>query len=187
MTEGSLVMTRGIANAIQLGITRTWLSAPVKRYALGADLPPMLGEQDTKTSTLYSLQPNGFVNRTVGATTDISAPSIHMSSPLDMWILICGDSFTTTASSYLPAAFTTNLAMLAHSANKIGLSATVNEFVNAQVVVLGSAQYLGRSTGLRRRQVHPSGTGEAGRAVDSLTAGTRRCRSRITATSLHPR
>jgi alginate O-acetyltransferase complex protein AlgJ len=103
----------------------------------------MLGEQNTKTNTLYSLQPHGFLNRTVGATTDISAPSIHMSNPLigslDQRILICGDSFTTTASSDLPAAFATNLTMLAHSANKIGLSATVNEFVSAQVVVLGSA------------------------------------------------
>ena len=151
----------------------------------------MLGEQNTKTNTLYSLQPHGFLNRTVGATTDISAPSIHMSNPLigslDQRILICGDSFTTTASSDLPAAFPTNLTMLAHSANKIGLSATVNEFVSAQVVVLGSAQYLGRSAGFRRRQVHPSGTGDAGRALDSLTAGTRRRRSWITATSLHPR
>ena len=63
--------------------------------------------------------------------------------------------------------FSAMLTMLAHSANKIGLSATVNEFVSAQVVVLGSAQYLGRSAGFRRRQVHPSGTGEAGRAPDS--------------------
>ena len=43
----------------------------------------MLGEQDNKpTNTLYSMQPNGFVNRTVGVTTDIGAPGIHVSSPL---------------------------------------------------------------------------------------------------------
>jgi hypothetical protein len=57
----------------------------------------MLGEQDNKTNTLYSMQPNGFVNRTVSVTTGIGAPGIHVSSPLigslyQRILMICGDS-----------------------------------------------------------------------------------------------
>jgi hypothetical protein len=132
----------------------------------------MLGEQDNKTNTPlqhateWLRQPYGRRHyRHRRAWYPRVQPADRLAVPADPDDL--RRLFTTTASSYLPAAFTTNLAMLAHSANKIGLSATVNEFVNAQVVVLSSAQYLGRSAGFRRRQVHPSGTGEAGRAPDS--------------------
>ena len=141
--EGSLVMTRGIADAIEPGVTRTWVSAPLKQYDLTADLPPLLGKQGVKTNTAYSLKPDGFVDRAGVATNDIDTPDIRRASPLvgtvDKRVLLLGDSFTKAASGYLPAAFT-NLTMLAHSSNKIGLDATMNALVNSEVVVLEAVE-----------------------------------------------
>jgi hypothetical protein len=105
----------------------------------------MLGEQDNKTNTPlqhateWLRQPYGRRHyRHRRAWYPRVQPADRLAVPADPDDL--RRLFTTTASSYLPAAFTTNLAMLAHSANKIGLSATVNEFVNAQVVVLSVAR-----------------------------------------------
>ncbi|MEC3977858.1 alginate O-acetyltransferase AlgX-related protein [Amycolatopsis sp. H20-H5] len=143
LDEGGLVMTRGIANAIQPGITRSWLSTPVGKYDTAADLPPLINKQGTKTNTLYSLMPDGVVERAGEPNGDIDRPVYRSASPLlgtvNQKTLIYGDSFTKASSRYLSGAFT-NLTMLAHFTQKTSRAEAVDEFVNAQVVVVEAVE-----------------------------------------------
>ncbi|RSN37475.1 hypothetical protein DL990_00040 [Amycolatopsis sp. WAC 01416] len=141
--EGALVMTRAIANAIKPGVTQTWVSVPVGQYDTVADLPPLISKQGTKTNTLYSLRPDGVVERAGEPNGDIDRPVYRTASPLigtvDDKILIYGDSFTKASSRYLSGAFT-NLTMLAHFTQKTPQAEAVDAFVNANVVVIEAVE-----------------------------------------------
>ncbi|MEV6910986.1 hypothetical protein [Amycolatopsis sp. NPDC051071] len=141
--EGALVMTRAIANAIKPGVTQTWVSVPMGQYDATADLPPLINKQGTKTNTLYSLRPDGLVDRAGEPNGDIDRPVYRTASPLigtvDEKILIYGDSFTKASSRYLSGAFT-NLTMLAHFTQKTSQAEAVDAFVNANVVVLEAVE-----------------------------------------------
>ncbi|HET6286795.1 MAG TPA: hypothetical protein VFG15_08595 [Amycolatopsis sp.] len=141
--EGALVMTRAIANAIKPGVTQTWVSVPVGQYDTVADLPPLISKQGTKTNTLYSLRPDGVVERAGEPNGDIDRPVYRTASPLigtvDDKILIYGDSFTKASSRYLSGAFT-NLTMLAHFTQKTSRAEAVDAFVNANVVVVEAVE-----------------------------------------------
>lgn len=137
--EGALVMTRAIANAIKPGVTQTWVSVPVGQYESSADLPPLINKQGTKTNTVYSLRPDGVVERAGESNGDIDRPVYRTASPLigtvDEKVLVYGDSFTKASSRYLSGAFT-NLTMLAHFTQKTSQAEAVDAFVNADVVVV---------------------------------------------------
>jgi alginate O-acetyltransferase complex protein AlgJ len=141
--EGSLVMTRAIANAIQPDVTQTWQSQPLGPYQNNADLPPLINKQATKTNTLYSLRPDGFVDRAGPSEGDIDKPVYRSASPLegtvDQRTLIYGDSFIGASSRYLSGAFT-NLTMLASFTQKTTQAQALDEFVNARAVVLESVE-----------------------------------------------
>ncbi|WP_181772162.1 alginate O-acetyltransferase AlgX-related protein [Amycolatopsis pittospori] len=141
--EGALVMTRAIANAIKPGVTQSWVSVPMGQYDAVADLPPLINKQGTKTNTLYSLRPDGLVERAGETNGDIDRPVYRTASPLigtvDEKVLIYGDSFTKASSRYLSGAFT-NLTMLAHFTQKTSQAEAVDAFVNANIVVLEAVE-----------------------------------------------
>jgi alginate O-acetyltransferase complex protein AlgJ len=141
--EGALVMTRAIANAIKPGVTQTWVSVPVGQYDTAADLPPLINKQGMKTNTLYSLRPDGLVERAGQSNGDIDRPVYRTASPLvgtvDEKILVYGDSFTKASSRYLSGAFT-NLTMLAHFTQKTSQAEAVDAFVNSNVVVVEAVE-----------------------------------------------
>lgn len=141
--EGALAMTRAIADAVQPGVTRTWTGEPVGQYSTPADLSLLINRPVTKTNVMYSLRPDGVVDRTGQFGETIDQPVHKRSAPLtgtvDRPTLIYGDSFTAASSRYLPSAFT-NLTMLAYSTQKTPQQKAVDEFVNAQVVVVEAVE-----------------------------------------------
>ncbi|WP_091288231.1 alginate O-acetyltransferase AlgX-related protein [Amycolatopsis xylanica] len=141
--EGALVMARDVANAVQPGVTQTWVSTPTRMYDVNADLPPLLGRNEVKTLQEYTLKPDGAVDRGGLSNGDIDKPVYRKTSPLvgtiDKRTLIYGDSFTKASSRYLPGGFT-NLTMLAHYTSKTTQEQAIDEFVNAEVVVVEAVE-----------------------------------------------
>jgi len=141
--EGSLVMTREVAEAVQPGITATWQSKQVGTYTVAADLPPLLGRKADKTNALYDLRPDGVVDRAGQTITDIETPSYRFAAPMSSTVnektLFYGDSFTKASSRYLAAGFA-NLTMLAYFTPKTDQDQAIGMFVNSDVVVLETVE-----------------------------------------------
>lgn len=141
--EGALALTRNVADSVQPGVTATWQSPQIGTYTGTADLPKLLGRSGEKTSTLYSLDPDGVTDRAGPIITNLDTPYRHSSPPLtgtvDTPTLVYGDSFTIASSRYLAAAFS-NLTMLNYSTTKTTVDQAVDEFVNAKAVVLETVE-----------------------------------------------
>ncbi|MEV4598847.1 hypothetical protein AB0K15_15715 [Amycolatopsis sp. NPDC049253] len=141
--EGGLVLTRTVAEAVQPGVTKSWLSTPDGTYDGVADLPLLIGKSGTKSNTQYTLEPDGVTDRAAGFISNIDTPVHRTSAPLPGTIaeptLVYGDSFSLASSRYLSAAFT-NLTYLAYSTDKTPQAAAVNELVNSRVVVLQAVE-----------------------------------------------
>ncbi|NIH78179.1 alginate O-acetyltransferase AlgX-related protein [Amycolatopsis viridis] len=141
--EGSLVMTRAVAEAVQPGITATWQSRQVGRYTVAADLPPLLGRKADKTNALYDLRPDGLVDRAGPTVADIETPSYRFAAPMSSTVnrktLFYGDSFTKASSRYLAAGFA-NLTMLAYFTPKTSQDQAIGMFVNSDVVVVETVE-----------------------------------------------
>ncbi|HEX5406364.1 MAG TPA: hypothetical protein VFX16_29165 [Pseudonocardiaceae bacterium] len=107
--EGALAMTTAIADAIQPGISRTWVSAPVQKWQQAADLPPLIGHQGLDNGEYYSLEPDGTTNTARNVPFDFTTP-LHLagstvSGTVTQSVGYLGDSFTIRALRYLDAAF----------------------------------------------------------------------------------
>lgn len=141
--EGSIILTRQLAEALRPGITGTWRSRVVRTYTVGADLPRMLGRQETKTNTAYDLRPNGFIDRTKEHVSDIDAPVRRVSGPIDETInrrtLLVGDSFASTSSRYLLAGFS-DLTFLGYPDLGSDVQTSITEFVDAEVVIVQAVE-----------------------------------------------
>ncbi|AIJ26626.1 alginate O-acetyltransferase AlgX-related protein [Amycolatopsis methanolica] len=141
--EGSLVMTRAAAEAVQPGITATWQSKQVGAYTVAADLPPLLGKKADKTNVLYDLRPDGIVDRAGQTIADIETPSYRFASPMSSTVnektLFYGDSFTKASSRYLAAGFA-NLTMLAYFTPKTSRDQAIGMFTNSDVIVLETVE-----------------------------------------------
>ncbi|TNC28001.1 alginate O-acetyltransferase AlgX-related protein [Amycolatopsis alkalitolerans] len=141
--EGSLSLTRNVAEAVQPGVTKTWRSPAIGSYTGSADLPKLIGKSGTKTSVLYNLLPDGATNRAGPIITDIETPSVHDSAPITGTVntktLVYGDSFSIASSRYLTGAFS-NLTLLAYSTTKTDTQQAVDQFVAARTVVLETVE-----------------------------------------------
>ncbi|KAA9152397.1 hypothetical protein FPZ12_036920 [Amycolatopsis acidicola] len=141
--EGSLTLTRNVAEAIQPGVTKTWTSPAVGTWNGTADLPKLLGRSGQKTSTLYNLEPDGMTNRAGPIITNLDTPQRRIESPIpgtiDKKTLVYGDSFTIASSRYLVGGFS-DLTMLNYSTSKTTPMQAVDEFVNSDVVVLETVE-----------------------------------------------
>jgi alginate O-acetyltransferase complex protein AlgJ len=137
--EGSLVLTRTIAEAVRPGVTQTWQSAPIDAYTSLADLPTLLGRQEEKQSTRYDLRPDGHTNRAAPYVADTDEPAYRISAPMPETVnkrtLIFGDSFTNASSRYLAGGFS-HLTMLAYPAMGERPETAVQAFADAEVVVV---------------------------------------------------
>ncbi|WP_342779455.1 alginate O-acetyltransferase AlgX-related protein [Amycolatopsis cihanbeyliensis] len=141
--EGSIVLTRSLAEAIRPGITDGWVTRPDGTYTAPSDLPTVLGRREEKTNMRYELRPDGRTNIHGPYIPDTDTPVRTKRAPLPGMVekptLIFGDSFVNTSSSYLPAAFS-DLTMLAYPSMSEHLDAVVQEFVDAEVVVVQSVE-----------------------------------------------
>lgn len=137
--EGSIVLARTLADAIQPDISDTWELIPDGQHTASADLPPLIGQSGSRTTTRYQLRPDGVTDRRAELVTDASEATRLTSDPLegtvDTRTFVLGDSFTETASVYLGAAFS-DLTLL-HYASLAGEHTTAIEQAAAseQVVV----------------------------------------------------
>lgn len=137
--EGSVLMTRSIAETVRPGSTRTWKVSPNGQYSSPADLLPMIGETGDKTETSYALMPDGKTDRTTKNLKSINHPVGHSWKPIagttkDRTIVF-GDSFTLAASKYLPAAFS-NLTMFSYDEAGANADKTIDRILSSKVVVL---------------------------------------------------
>lgn len=137
--EGSILMTRSIAEAITPGLTRTWKTTPSGTYNSPADLLPMIGETGTKTETSYTIMPDGRTNRTAPAIRNMNRPVGHTAKPITgttrKRTIMFGDSFTLAASKYLPAAFS-DLTMYSYDEAGGNADKTIDRILKSRVVVL---------------------------------------------------
>ncbi|PXY31144.1 alginate O-acetyltransferase AlgX-related protein [Prauserella muralis] len=139
MDEGALAMTRVLAEAVQPGITDSWVVEGDGWITAGADLPPMIGRSEQKTTIKYDLRPDGETDRTRDQLPHLEEPVHQTAPPMDGTVndpaLVLGDSFTLASSRYLPAAFS-DLTILGYATMGEDLQAAVDAFVNADVVVV---------------------------------------------------
>ncbi|WP_205660615.1 alginate O-acetyltransferase AlgX-related protein [Amycolatopsis antarctica] len=141
--EGSVVLTRELAEAVEPGTTLTWRSERTSQYTIDADLPPLLGKSGEKTNTAYDLRPDGRTDRTAAPIGSIDTPAYRVSVPVtgtvDEQVLIFGDSFTETSSRYLPGGFA-NLTMLAYPSVNSDPDTAAKAFADSQVVVVETVE-----------------------------------------------
>lgn len=137
--EGSVLMTRSIAETVHPGSTRTWKVQSDGQYSTPADLLPMIGETGDKTETTYAVMPDGKTNRTVKGLKSINHPVGRRAQPIAGTTkgrtIVFGDSFTLAASKYLPAAFS-DLTMYSYDEAGGNADKTIDRMLSSKVVVL---------------------------------------------------
>lgn len=107
---GAMTMLKAVVDQIQPGVSTTWKIAPNAVIDLPADLPPMLGERGTDRRQIFSLAPDGIVDRTDGLGPDDLKQPYHVSSRPGIGVVtppvaLLGDSFLLGGVRYLPAVF----------------------------------------------------------------------------------
>jgi alginate O-acetyltransferase complex protein AlgJ len=107
---GGLIMTRELAERIQPTVSATWRVTPGKRLSGPADLPAMLAQTGTNTSTEYNLAPDGTIDRTHPVASDAQTPlTVHSDFPVTGMVTarttMIDDSFAQYASPLFPATF----------------------------------------------------------------------------------
>lgn len=141
--EGSLVMTKDIAERLQPGISRTWRTEAVGTDSKPADLPPLIGQSGTRSGDIYALAPSGLGDRSQELSGTMTTPQHLRSRPetgtFNQPVTVLGDSFTEGAARYLAAAFT-NLTVLHYGATLSDQQAAINTLVNSRVVVIEAVE-----------------------------------------------
>jgi alginate O-acetyltransferase complex protein AlgJ len=141
--EGSLVMTRDVAEKLKPGVTRTWKTLSVGRQDKPADLPPLLGKTGSRSGNIYALAPSGQGDRARELPGPLGPP-VHLRSQPETGtenqaVTVLGDSFTEGAARYLSAAFT-NLTVMHYSVTQSNPQAAINAIVGSQVVVVEAVE-----------------------------------------------
>ncbi|MCP3799972.1 hypothetical protein NLX83_11965 [Allokutzneria sp. A3M-2-11 16] len=108
--EGALVMTRRLAEIVQPGTTRTWVTEADRAWkAPGGDLSALMGRKGEMSGVQYRLRPDGMADRTRSVGTQFTEPLVlrtaqgpGMVSPR---VALLMDSFSRSAAPYLSATF----------------------------------------------------------------------------------
>lgn len=108
--DGGLVMTYALGAAIQPGSTANWQAAPTGVRPWPADLARVLGKNEQRSLTTYSLATDGGADRTRYIASDFKTP-LHLSQPdgakpkgsIAPNTAVVADSFTQFASPFLAA------------------------------------------------------------------------------------
>lgn len=142
--EGSLVMTKALAEHLQPGISRTWFSVLTTTGSANADLPPLMGESAKRPAYLYSLAPVGWGNRTQRTKDPTLNTPQHVTSTPETGtypgsVTMLGDSFTEGSAIYLSAVFN-NLTLLQYQRLITAETADDQIFVNSKVIALQSVE-----------------------------------------------
>jgi hypothetical protein len=137
---GGLIMTRELAEAIQPTVSDTWRVSPGKRWSGPADLPAMLAQQGTNTSTQYRLAPDGTIDRTRPVPSDAESPvTVHSDFPVAGMVTarttMIDDSFAQYASLLFPATFA-DLTTVSPEIAAADPAAEADRMVHSQVVVV---------------------------------------------------
>jgi alginate O-acetyltransferase complex protein AlgJ len=106
---GALLMTRALAERIQLGSTSTWNIKPTQTVQSGADLPRLIGRTGVNVYQEYSLAPSGDRDRTGPHVDDIRAPVLvgagQVPGVVSEPVTMLADSFSESAARYVRAGF----------------------------------------------------------------------------------
>jgi alginate O-acetyltransferase complex protein AlgJ len=141
--EGSLVMTRDVAEQLKPGISKTWKTLTVGRQDKPADLPPLLGKTGTRSGSIYALAPSGQGDRARELPGPLTTVQHVRSQPEtgteNQAVTVLGDSFTEGAARYLSAVFT-NMTVLHYSVVQSDQKAAINAIVGSQVVVVEAVE-----------------------------------------------
>lgn len=141
--DGAVVLTRELAEAVRPGVTRTWTQAFAGWTAGVGDLSQMLGRSDKKLTMRYGLRPDGITDRTSEAASTLSTPVHRTSAPLDSTVndptLVFGDSFTLSATQYLPAGFS-DVTILGYPSLAKDERTALRAFADADVVVVQAVE-----------------------------------------------
>jgi alginate O-acetyltransferase complex protein AlgJ len=107
--EGGIVMARGMAEAVQPGLTRNWKIDATEAWRAPADLPPLIGRSGSAEGRYYSIRPDGVRAQTRDVPQDFNRPLVlnTASGPgtVAEKVGLLGDSFTIRALRYLAASF----------------------------------------------------------------------------------
>ncbi|MTD58322.1 alginate O-acetyltransferase AlgX-related protein [Amycolatopsis pithecellobii] len=110
--EGGLTMTYALAEAIQPGITASWLVGPRTINPWPADLPMLIGKSADRRLMTYTLKPDGVTDREHYVASDFRAPlelkqdtATPSTGVIGANTAVLADSFTQFASPFLAAAF----------------------------------------------------------------------------------
>lgn len=136
---GSLTMVRSLAEQIQPGVSNRWRAEPQQLRETAADLPRLLGHTGADRVRMYSLAPDGEVDRARPYITDMRAPTRIASRPgkgmVNAPVTLVGDSFTLPASRYLAATFS-DLTVIAYGTTSTDVDVVADTMARGDVVVL---------------------------------------------------
>ena len=136
---GSLTMVRAVAEAIQPGISQSWVVEPGQVRDYEADLPRLLGRTGTDPIQMYSLAPDGQQDRTVLYSGQMHSP-VHFTSAqangmVTTPVAMVTDSFALTASRYLGATFS-DLTAVFYGTTTTDVGTIADVMAGGKVVVL---------------------------------------------------
>ncbi|MFB9906147.1 alginate O-acetyltransferase AlgX-related protein [Allokutzneria oryzae] len=108
--EGALVMTRRLAEAVQPGVTRTWVTEVEQQWkSNGGDLSALMGRKGEMSGAQYRLRPDGKVDRTRALGSKFVEPMVTRtaqgSGVVPQRVAVLMDSFSLAAARYLGAGF----------------------------------------------------------------------------------
>ncbi|HEY4020278.1 MAG TPA: hypothetical protein VGM75_16420 [Pseudonocardiaceae bacterium] len=144
--QGGVSLTRRIADALQPGISDSWLVQPGPAWTVPADLPPLMGRSDgTTTGLSYSILPDGIHNETHDVDTDYVTKPVHLSGAVGMGtysppVGMLADSFTIRSARYLGSVFGNLTIDSASNATGNGVGAVTQLLVQDKAVVVEVAQ-----------------------------------------------
>ncbi|TCP56695.1 acetyltransferase AlgX (SGNH hydrolase-like protein) [Tamaricihabitans halophyticus] len=137
--EGSLQLTRTLAETIEPKSTETWRTPRSGYRTTTADLTVMLGRPEERTGATYELRTEGLMDRSTNGAGDLRQPVHRKSTPgigtVDKQTSIIGDSFTVVSSRYLQGAFT-DLTLMHYNSITDQPRRVVDEFAKSEVVVV---------------------------------------------------
>ncbi|MBA8826621.1 hypothetical protein FHX42_004000 [Saccharopolyspora lacisalsi] len=107
--RGGVAMTRMLAESLRSGVTEDWQVRPSRRFQHNADIPDLLGREETWTVQGHSLAPDGGADNTRFVPSDFQQP-LHLESEQRPGMItrptrMVADSFAQFASPYMAAAF----------------------------------------------------------------------------------
>ncbi|WP_143261619.1 hypothetical protein [Allokutzneria sp. NRRL B-24872] len=108
--EGALVMTRRLADVVQPGVSRTWVTEVERTWkSTGGDLAALMGRKGEMSGAKYRLRPDGKVDRTRPIGTKFPEPLTLRTAQgpgvVAPRVAVLTDSFSQAAAPYLAATF----------------------------------------------------------------------------------